>query len=201
METSQQPAFLRDGYAVVRRFIDVGLSAFLYDYAARRAASGALLASDTQVPNTPSCYADPFMEALLERQVPVVASLANAPVVPTYSYFRVYRNGDVLAKHTDRPACEISVTLCLGREGNAGWPIWVEKNGMAIPVSLDPGDALMYRGMDIPHWRDHHEGDKLAQVFLHYVHRDGPHREWIYDKRSGLATSPLARALVARAGG
>ncbi|HVV15783.1 MAG TPA: hypothetical protein VHH90_01165 [Polyangia bacterium] len=185
----------------MRGFIDERLSAFLYDYAVRLAASGSFLRFDSQVPNILSCYGDPFMEALLERQIPTVASLANVAVVPTYSYFRVYRRGDVLPKHTDRPACEISVSLSLGRDGDACWPIWIEKDGRAVPIYLDPGDALMYRGIEIPHWRDQHEGDKAAQVFLHYVDRDGPHRDWIYDKRSGLATSPLARALVARSGG
>jgi hypothetical protein len=35
-------------------------------------------------------------------------------MLPTYSYARIYANGDELKKHRDRPACEVSVTLHLG---------------------------------------------------------------------------------------
>ena len=33
---------------------------------------------------------------------------------PTYSYWRLYKTGDVLKRHKDRPSCEVSTTLCLG---------------------------------------------------------------------------------------
>jgi hypothetical protein len=47
---------------------------------------------------------------------------------------------------------------------------------------------LIYRGIDIPHWRETYDGDRLAQVFLHYVDQNGPHNEWKFDKRPGLRT-------------
>ena len=46
---------------------------------------------------------------------------------PTYSYLRVYKNGDVLHKHTDRKACEYSVSLTLKRESDDEiWPLYLQ---------------------------------------------------------------------------
>ena len=59
-----------------------------------------------------------------------------------------------------------------------------------------PGDALLYRGIELPHWREAFDGDRMAQVFLHYVDRDGPHRDWAYDKRARLAVSAASRRIL-----
>jgi hypothetical protein len=49
-----------------------------------------------------------------------------------------------------------------------------------------PGDALLYRGIDLFHWRDAYPGEALVQVFLHYVDRDGPHADRKFDGRPTL---------------
>jgi hypothetical protein len=48
------------------------------------------------------------------------------------------------------------------------------------------GDAVLYRGMEKHHWRKKFKGEWQAQVFLHYVDADGPHKEWKFDKRPSL---------------
>ena len=87
----------------------------------------------------------------------------------TYSYARIYKNGDVLARHKDRYSCEISTTLNLGGDS---WPIYLDptgKQGQAgIKVDLKPGDMLIYSGCDLEHWRDEFKGKDCGQVFLHY---------------------------------
>ena len=50
-------------------------------------------------------------------------------------------------------------------------------------IELDVGDAVIYKGCELAHWRNDFEGDWHAQVFLHYVNADGPHKEWFMDKR------------------
>ena len=40
-----------------------------------------------------------------------------------YTFYRIYKPGDILFKHTDREACEISITLSLRKRGNI-WPIY-----------------------------------------------------------------------------
>jgi hypothetical protein len=150
--------FQRDRYAVVRGMVGDSLCSFLYKYVVKLAASGRLSTTADDVPNTPHGYADPLMEALLEALRPSIEALNGEPLQPTYSYFRVYKRGDVLAKHTDRPSCEVSLSLMLGRSDETPWPLWIEVGGKPLAVSLEPGDALLYKGIEIPHWRERFEG-------------------------------------------
>ena len=59
-----------------------------------------------------------------------------------------------------------------------------------VVADLGPGDAMLYRGCECPHWRDAFDGEQCAQVFLHYVDADGPYSEWRYDKRERLNSYP-----------
>jgi hypothetical protein len=131
------------------------------------------------------------MDSLLEMLLPRIEGETGVRLYPTFSFFRVYKHGDVLRRHHDRQSCEISVTLNLGYAAAEPWPIWVEAAGTAKSFSLQPGDALLYRGIEVPHWRDSFPGEHCAQVFLHYVAQHGPYREWAFDKRPTLAISPL----------
>ena len=94
---------------------------------------------------------------------------------PTYSYARIYKKGDDLKRHKDRFSCEISTTLNLGGDP---WPIYLEPSGEegkeGIKVDLEPGDMLVYRGIDLEHWRYKFEGENCGQVFLHYNNEEHP---------------------------
>ena len=122
--------------------------------------------TDDQIPNTYSHYADPVMETLLMKVLPVMKKETGLELVPTYSYARAYKKGDTLHKHKDRPSCEISTTLNLGGDL---WAIFIEGN----KVILEVGDMLVYSGCELEHWREPFEGDICGQVFLHYNHLNG----------------------------
>ena len=125
--------------------------------------------NDEQVPNTYSHYADLVMETLLQKVKPIMEKHTKLKLSETYSYARIYKNGDILARHKDRYSCEISTTLNLGGDP---WPIYLDpttKEGQAgIKVDLDPGDMLIYSGCDLEHWREEFTGKHCGQVFLHY---------------------------------
>jgi hypothetical protein len=185
--------FAQKKYVVCRSLLKEPALSHHYKYALIRASSGRMDANDAQVPHTPSAHGDLMMDGLLSDLVPLVEQASGLQVFPTYSYFRVYKSGDVLKKHTDRPSCEISATLCLGFRAPKAWPIWIEGPDGAVSVELQPGDGLLYRGVECPHWRDAFEGEHQAQVFLHYVDQTGPYAEWKFDKRSGLTTVAALR--------
>ena len=109
------------------------------------------------------------METLLQEVKPVMEKHTGLKLSETYSYARIYKNGDVLASHKDRYSCEISTTLNLGGDP---WPIYLDptgKKGQAgIKVDLKPGDMLIYSGCDLEHWREEFTGKDCGQVFLHY---------------------------------
>ena len=57
--------------------------------------------TDKQVPNTYSHYADMVMETLLVKMLPVMAKETGLNLIPTYSYARLYKKGDILRRHND----------------------------------------------------------------------------------------------------
>jgi len=116
--------FERDRYVVLPSLLKQPSLTKLYHYACKVSELLAVLSpGDDQVVGTPRAYGDFMMDGLLGDLLPEIERASGLALFPTYSYFRVYKHGDTLAKHTDRPACEISVTLCLGFEGEKPWPI------------------------------------------------------------------------------
>ena len=81
---------------------------------------------DQQIPNTYACYADFVMETLMMKALPKMQQETGLQLVPTYSYARAYKKGDILKRHKDRPSCEISTTLNLGGDP---WPIFIDGTG------------------------------------------------------------------------
>ena len=192
--------FDRDRLVTLRNLLQEPEHSLLYRYAGKIALLEAIDSGDSQVPGTPCSYGDPMMEELLSKLLPTVEQVSGLIVFPTYSYLRVYKDGDVLARHTDRPSCEISLTVCLGYKGPSPWPIWLEGPQGVSSVSLEAGDGLLYRGIECPHWRSPFDGSYLAQVFLHYVDQRGPHSHWKFDKRPALTDArDLKRFLDKRA--
>ena len=143
---------------------------------------------DEQIPNTYSIYSDMFMETLMMKVLPIMQQHTDMNLMPCYTYTRIYKKGDKLRRHIDRPSCEISTTLHLGGEP---WPIFLDPTGTksvinekkeihkpnapkGIPITLEVGDMLVYSGCDLEHWREPFEGEHCAQVFLHYNNIDGP---------------------------
>ena len=144
--------------------------------------------TDRQIPNTYSCYADPVMETLMIKVLPKMQQETGLNLVPTYSYARLYKKGDILKRHKDRPSCEISCTLNLGGDP---WSIFIDGTGAdtvideyknihkpnapkGTKVLLEVGDMLVYSGCELEHWREPFEGNTCGQVFFHYNHVNGP---------------------------
>ncbi len=178
--------FEANKYLAVKGLIQDPLLLTSHRYALLQAQVGNMAMDDSQVPNTPGSYGDPLMETLLELLCPRVEQMTGLDLYPTYSYFRVYKSSDVLKPHHDRPSCEISVSMNLGFDAPEPWPLYFRDGETGTQVDLDPGDAVVYRGCDVVHWRESFVGEYQAQVFLHYVDRKGPWAEWKFDKRSRL---------------
>jgi hypothetical protein len=179
-------AFARDGYVVLPALIGPDLVDFCWSYANTKFASRLMQQAHGLDPAMHRSYADPAFDGLLEFLRPRIEAASGKRLHPTYSYYRMYHRGDVLEPHTDRPACEISVSLHIGSVSGAPWPLNIEGPAGAFAATLGPGDALLYRGMELRHWRDAFEGQQYVQVFLHYVDADGPHAARKFDGRPSL---------------
>jgi len=126
---------------------------------------------DGQVPGAFSKYADPIFETLLLDKKNTIEEIVRQPIYPGYSYLRMYKKGSELKRHTDRANCEITVSLCLGNDGS-DWPLSLATDKGVEHLILSPGDALLYDGRKMEHWRNSFEGKLQAQVFLHYVTKE-----------------------------
>ena len=178
--------FARGGYVVIKRLIEQSTAEDLWRYVCHQANSGILSTTESMVPGTPWAYADVRMERLLQALRPSIEGVTGLALYETYSYYRLYKHDDVLRRHTDRSSCEISVSLNLGQEPAVPWPLGIEGREGTNYVELVAGDAVVYRGLECPHWRDAYQGEHVAQVFLHYVDIEGPHRCFKYDRRKAL---------------
>lgn len=156
------------------------------DYLRLKAEIGEMARDDSQMPNSYSAYADLLMEILLSRFQTVVEDMVGASLLPTHSYARLYRHGDQLKPHTDRPACEIVASITLGREPDSAWSLYIGDLERTSTIDLAPGDCVVYAGSRTNHWREAFKGYWQAQLTLHYVRRDGQFAEWAFDKRPGL---------------
>ena len=138
---------------------------------------------DEQAPHSSAIYNfKPFLELLCEK-TNQVSSLIEETVLPTYTYARIYKNGEILARHRDRPACEISLTVHIS--GDASWSIGIQKpSGEEVDLDLQQGDAMLYLGCTADHWRSTpFSGQNYSQVFLHYVRSNGPNAWAYFDKK------------------
>ena len=131
-------------------------------------------------------YGDLIMESLVLLKQKIVEQESNLKLLPSYSYWRFYTNNSELTKHKDRPTCEVSISMNIDNCGTS-WPIFMD----GTPIDLDKGDAVLYLGNLVEHYRKPLEGDFSAQCFLHYVNANGKHVDAKYDRRVDLGFPPI----------
>ena len=156
-----------------------------------------------QVPGSLARYSHPQYKIIHSGVRKKIEKVIGRKLYNTYYYDRFYFPDQELKKHVDRPACEISVSIHVSTNLEEEWPIWFktpdiyvdkEKTAILVPGEersciLNPGDGVIYKGCERPHWRDPmptprvRKRDKLLrrklpeyyyhQIFFHYVLADG----------------------------
>jgi hypothetical protein len=137
------------------------------------------------------------MAAFLWGMTPAISSQIRRNLLPTYSYFRVYRKGDILRVHSDRLSCEHSVSLLLATSDENPWSLEIGEKHIETPrqradddfgdekyasVAMSPGDAVLYQGVHRLHGRITPNPNRWsAHLFLHWVDVDGPYAKHAFD--------------------
>ena len=86
-----------------------------------------------------------------------VGRISGERVKPAYAYVSAYKEGAILRPHVDRKQCVFTLSLWIDRDATAsteGWPLWFETDQGQISVTQQAGDAVLFRGCELPHWRD-----------------------------------------------
>ena len=165
----------------LHRFIEPDYAEYLNRQFVRHCQKKSLIGDD-QTPESQCEYNYIHFVDLLVQKTEHINEVIGERVLPTYCYARNYLHGGELKPHTDRPSCEVSVTLHLG--GDTPWPFFIEtSNKYVLQCDLKPGDAVLYLGMRGKHWRKPFTGEQYGQVFMHYVRTNGPHTEHIFDRK------------------
>ncbi len=149
----------------------------------------------------------PPMVQFLWGLTPIMSELTGRDLLPTYNYFRLYRKGDICRVHSDREACEHSLSLTLAYADDLVWPfeVGMEANPVATrieddfsgrgfsSIAMKPGDAVLYRGVEHRHGRVSSNPNRWsAHMFLHWVDRDGPHANHAFDAAAAI-TAPATQ--------
>jgi len=125
------------------------------------------------------------LQILVERTA-AVGKIFGEPVLPTYTYAKLYKAGSTVSKHSEREPCEISLLANFGPSGKGGanWPIVIEKpDGTIEDVCIGVGDALLYYGHNLYKHREFFQGEETLQVYFHYVKSRGKYSEYYFDRR------------------
>lgn len=181
--------FKENGYLVVRDFLPKDFCKFAKLYFKIR--QDALdYEIDVQCPESKSFYGDPFCDSLLLSSCKKLSEITEISLLPTYSYTRVYAKDEDLVIHRDRPECQYSATLCLGRPENeeisAIYMSKTENKEDGKELLLEEGDLCIYMGTEMYHWREPFKNSWYLQTFLHYVDKEGPYSHTLYDGRRCL---------------
>ena len=119
---------------------------------------------------------------LLKKQI---EDVIKCDLQCTYFYDRFYFEESELGIHLDRPACEISISLNISANPkNLYWPLYIKGcDQVDAAFNTEPGDAVLYKGCERPHWRNKFESLNLAnkermpvychQAFFHFVLTNG----------------------------
>ncbi|MGW8392448.1 hypothetical protein [Pseudoduganella sp. HUAS MS19] len=166
-----QESLREQGFATVSGLLGARQLDSLRDYLrgiVRRQAS----IGDAQCERRYGVHNEPLLRFFHHQLANVVTRLAGERVIPSYCYFAGYRDGAALACHTDREQCEFTISFLVehGPESSPSWPIWLKLPAETVAVHQAPGDALIFRGRELPHWRmPLGPGQWSYSLLLHYV--------------------------------
>ncbi len=135
---------------------------------------GTFALGDDQTPGRYVAYDEPTTRYVQQQLTRTVSDLARRVVVPSYSYLALYQGGAALDPHTDREACEYTISLCIDAtpdpQTHGAWPLRLMTADGEVSVTQGIGDALLFRGRYLTHWRDQlPAGYTSSSVLFHFV--------------------------------
>jgi hypothetical protein len=169
--------FRERGYVPLSELIHPFHVAALRRYYRHRIRTGGMVLGDDQSSRRYVAHNDGVARFFHHQLTPAMAAIAGEAVKPSYVYAASYQGGARLDLHTDRQQCEFSITFCLDYSPEPSlatpWPLQLHTKSGVVTVYQAIGDALLYRGRDLPHSRDTlRHGQTSTSIFFHYVRED-----------------------------
>jgi hypothetical protein len=171
------PVFREKGYVPLRNLIHPFHVAALRRYYRSMIRHGKLYLGDNSSSRRYVAHNESVARFFHYQIAKTVSAIVGEAIKPSYVYVASYLSGAELHKHTDREQCEFSVTLCLDFSPEpaleTSWPIRLDTPQGTVAVYQALGDGLLYRGTQVPHYRDAlSQGRTSTSIFFHYVPAD-----------------------------
>ncbi len=169
--------FSEKGYVPVAHLIHPFHLSALRRYYRYHLRHGTFRLGDSQSSSRYVAFNEPVARFFHHQLTSRISEIVGESVKPSYCYFSSYTEGALLEMHTDREQCEFSVSLCIDYSPEPDlatpWPLRLHINGGQVQVFQALGDALLYRGREIPHSRGPlPKGHSSTSLFFHFVRQD-----------------------------
>lgn len=163
--------FHREKFIIIQNLLDPYLVQFLSSYYSHmgQMEDGSFGRDWTSLNGYGDACADTVMYMLRDK----IQEQTGEQLEPTFSFVRHYKKGDILNRHNDRPSNEINCTITI--TADLEWPIGFchKFGGTEYILSTQPGDAVVYYGNELDHWRDRYKGESQVQLIVGFIRKDG----------------------------
>lgn len=136
-----------------------------------RSSGGRMLRSETPSKREYAINTE-FSLYIAYRTLPLVEHLLQQPCRVSHTFESLYDAGDVLVPHVDREPLEWTLSIMLGDDmSSAGECELLSLGDQSMPVSIrgSSGDAVLFPGRKIPHWRQTPCPRRLITLLVHYL--------------------------------
>lgn len=139
---------------------------------------GTFVLGDAQTPRRYAAHEEPVARYFHRQLTTVVSDIARSVLLPSYNYLALYQGGAALDPHTDREACEYTVSVALDAtpepDSQTPWPLQLMTSDGPLSVWQNLGDGLLFRGRHLLHWRDRlADGHTSSSMLLHFIDANG----------------------------
>lgn len=141
---------------------------------------------ETWTNNSETLSNDPDLFYLLDKYKSRIERIVNKQLVSKYTFYRfsTHTKKNNLPSHIDRLVCEFTISINLSYTGSRTWPLFIKDfNNKVVQANLEPGDAVLYSGSYLQHWRDELEEGDNHQLCFHYADKNGLFKDFAWNAK------------------
>lgn len=155
---SAQKEFVSRSVTILRDLWHPLQTASLRKYYRALVREGYARRGDEQVPHRFALHNERIATLIQGELTGFVSEIVGYKVRSSYCYLSSYWAGAVVDRHIDRDESELALSLLVDAgpddQEHAAWPLLLElQDGATMDARLTPGDAVLFRGTEVPHSR------------------------------------------------
>lgn len=123
-----------------------------------------------------------IFKKMSEKLLLEFSNLIGKELLYSFSFITYYEPGANLLEHVDRPQGQYAFNVNLWK--NTEWPIFLKhpETKEIVRIDQNPGDAFIYKGIEVPHFRPTLKEGNSLQFMLFAVDKNSPFKQFAGDK-------------------